>query len=95
MSAPPVGVGALERLMAAERAGRFALDGFRVLAAREAHLLEGAKAALEDGERLYREVQHQVEIAKRAAQMAYAMSEQLRARLAHANTVVSRNLTKE
>ena len=93
MNVPPVG--ALEHLLRALRASRSALDGFRTVAAREGHLLEGAKATLEDAERLYREVQHQAEIAQRSLQMAYAMCEQLNARLVQANTVISRNITKE
>lgn len=95
MSQPPTALGALEHLLRAHRAARTALDGFRVVASREGHLLEGALATLAEAERLYRETHHQVEIAQRSLQMAYEMSEQLNARLAHANTVMSRNITKE
>ena len=93
MTAPAAG--ALEHLLCAQRAARAALDGLRGVAASQGHLLDGAKATLEDAERLYREVQHQAAIAQRSLQMAYEMSEQLHARLAHANTVVSRNFNKE
>lgn len=87
--------GALEHLLRALLVARTALDGCRVVASREGHLLEGARATLADAERLYREARHQAEIAQRSLQMAYAMSVQLNARLAHANTVMSRNITKE
>lgn len=89
------GEGVFESLSDGRRFMRRALDAFRVVAAREPRLIEGAKAPLEDAERLHRELQCQLDIAERSLHMAHDLGTQLSARLAHANTVISRNLTKE
>lgn len=97
MSTAPsnAGVGTYELCVASQRSMRRRLDGFRMVAAHEPQLVDGARATLADAERIYREMQLQVDIAERALRMAQQLGMQLGARLTHANYLVSKNFTKE